>query len=90
MVIQMNVDVFKLRLVPDNEYIKAIVCITVGEVAINDIRVVKHDGRFLVNMPSRPDKAGKLRSTVHPTTSALRIEIERVVIDAFFNELEKQ
>lgn len=86
----MKVDVFKLRLVPDNKFIKAIACITIGEVAINDIRIVERSGQFFVNMPSRPDKTGKLHSTAHPTTLALRIEIERVVISAFFDELEKQ
>lgn len=60
-----------------------------GCFAVNGIRIMNGENGPFAAMPGRKDKDGNYRDICFPTTKELREEINSLVVDAYYAELEK-
>jgi stage V sporulation protein G len=72
------------------EPVRAIVSITLdNEFVVKGIRILNVQDRFIVCMPSRPDNEGRHRDVAHPINAATRERINRHILDAYHEELDR-
>lgn len=72
----------------DDNFLKAIVSITLDEVlAVHDIKVIQGTNRTFVAFPSKKDDKGVYRDTVHPIFGEVRDEFEREILNAYDTHL---
>ena len=74
----------------DNDPVRAIASITFdNEFVVKGIRVLYVNERFIVCMPSRPRKDGKHIDVAHPINAPTRERLNKAIMDAYFDELER-
>lgn len=68
----------------------AYVSVNIGDIfAVNGIRVMDGEKGIFAAMPSAKDRNGEYRDVCFPVTKELRQEINRVVLEAYEQALEK-
>ena len=74
----------KFRHVEQSGKLRALVSVTFdGVLAVHDIKIIDGHGRLFLAMPSRRMPDGHFRDIAHPVGSALRVELEQEVLDAY-------
>ena len=69
---------------------KAVVSVTFdGQLALHDIKVINTRDKYFIVMPSRKNPDGTYRDIIHPINSEFRQTVEKAVLDAYFEELER-
>lgn len=59
-----------------------------GELAVHEIRVIEHEDRLIVAMPSRRDAHGRFVDIVHPLSGSIRAELNEAVLSAYKKALK--
>lgn len=86
----MEISDIKIRKLFDEGPMKAIASVTFDDqLALHDVKVINARDKFFIVMPSRKNPDGTYRDIVHPINSQFRIELERRVIAAYEEELER-
>lgn len=71
--------------------IKAIVSVTFDdEFAVHDLKIVQGIERLFVAMPNRRFEDGCFQDIAHPINSAFRNELEKNILTAYYEEMERQ
>lgn len=72
----------------EDSNVKAFVNITIDDaLAVKDLRIIDGSKGLFVAMPSRPNKNGEYKDTVHPINQEVRSMMEEIIIKAY-NEAE--
>lgn len=87
----MTITDIKIRKVFDDESpMKAIVSVTFDNaLAVHDVKVIYAREKFFIVMPSRKNPDNTYRDIVHPINTEFRAMLEKAVIDAYHDEVEK-
>ena len=63
---------------------RAVASITLeDELAVHDIKVIEGPDRFFLAMPSRKMPDGSFQDIVHPITSTMREDMEKVILQHY-------
>lgn len=82
----MNITDIRIRRLPDDGKMKAIVSVTFDEsIVIHDIKIIEGAESLFIAMPSRKLPNGEFRDVAHP----INAETRKVIEDAIFTEYEK-
>ncbi len=74
----------------DEDKLKAFANITFDDVfVVRGLKVINGSNGLFVCMPSRKMNDGTYRDIAHPIKNEFRIELERVILDAYQKEVEK-
>lgn len=85
----MQITDVKVRKLFNEGPMRAVVSVTFdGQLAVHDIKVIYAREKYFIVMPSRKNLDGTYRDIVHPINSQVRADLEKTVIDAFFEALE--
>ena len=80
----MDITDIKFRHVEQSGKLRALVSVTFdGVLAVHDIKIIDGHDRLFLAMPSRRMPDGHFRDIAHPVGSALRVELEQEVLDAY-------
>ena len=80
----MEITDIKFRHVEQSGKLRALVSVTFdGVLAVHDIKIIDGHDRLFLAMPSRHMPDGHFRDIAHPVGSALRVELEQEVLDAY-------
>ena len=80
----MEITDIKFRHVEQSGKLRALVSVTFdGVLAVHDIKIIDGHDRLFLAMPSRRMPDGHFRDIAHPVGSALRVELEQEVLDAY-------
>ena len=80
----MEIADIKFRHVEQSGKLRALVSVTFdGVLAVHDIKIIDGHDRLFLAMPSRRMPDGHFRDIAHPVGSALRVELEQEVLDAY-------
>ena len=80
----MEITDIKFRHVEQSGKLRALVSVTFdGVLAVHDIKIIYGHDRLFLAMPSRRMPDGHFRDIAHPVGSALRVELEQEVLDAY-------
>src|SRR5699024_871719 len=80
----MKVTDVRLRKIQTDGRMKALVSITLDEsFVVHDLRVIEGNSGLFVAMPSKRTPDGEFRDIAHPTNSAMRQEIQDVVMKVY-------
>ncbi len=80
----MEITDIKFRHVEQSGKLRALVSVTFdGVLAVHDIKILDGHDRLFLAMPSRRMPDGHFRDIAHPVGSALRVELEQEVLDAY-------
>lgn len=83
----MEITDIKVRKLFETGPMRAVVSVTFdGQLALHDIKVIEVRERHFIVMPSRKNPDGTYRDIVHPINADFRSELERAVLDAYFDE----
>lgn len=87
----MKITDIRLKSIDDHNRLKAIAAITIDDCfVIHELRIIEGDEGLFVAMPSRKLANGEFRDIAHPINSETREELEKIVIDFYKKEIEKQ
>jgi len=87
----MNISQVKIRKMYDEGRMKALVSVTIDDVfAVHDIKVIEGPQRVFVAMPSRKEDGGSFRDVVHPITKEAREELEKAVLNSYYEALSQK
>ena len=85
----MEITDVKIRKLFDEGPMKAIASVTLdNQLAVHDIKVISAREKLFIVMPSRKNPDDTYRDIVHPINSQFRAELEKVIINAFYEALE--
>jgi len=77
------------RTYQDNR-LKALVSVTIDhDLAVHDIKVIEGPERLFVAMPSRKDDNSVFRDICHPITPQARAALERAILTAYHEYVER-
>ena len=80
----MEITDIKFRHVEQSGKLRALVSVTFdGVLAVHDIKIIDGHDRLFLAMPSRRMPDGHFHDIAHPVGSALRVELEQEVLDAY-------
>lgn len=80
----MNITDVRMRIINNDTKMKAIASITIdGGFAVHDIKVIDSDKGLFIAMPSKKDNDGMYRDVCHPINTAVRREIQDIVIQKY-------
>ena len=90
MMMDMKVTDIRLKPVDGHNRLKAIAAITIDDCfVIHELRIIEGDEGLFVAMPSRKLANGEFRDIAHPINSETREELEKIIISAYENEVNK-
>ena len=85
----MQITDVKVRKLFDEGPMRAIVSVTFdGQLAVHVIKVINAREKYFIVMPSRKNPDDTYRDIVYPINSQFRAELEKVIINAFYEALE--
>ena len=80
----MEITDIKFRHVEQSGKLRALVSVTFdGVLAVHDIKIIDGHDRLFLAMPSSRMPDDHFRDIAHPVGSALRVELEQEVLDAY-------
>ncbi len=75
----------------NEEKLKAFVNITFDDqFVVRGLKVIKGSNGFFISMPSRKMPDGSFRDIAHPINKEFRELIEKIIIDKYTEQLEKE
>ena len=85
----MTITDVKVRRLMQEGKLRAIVSVTFDDsLVIHDIKVIAGAERLFLAMPARHLPSGGFADIAHPTSAALRAEIERAVLEKYEQSLQ--
>lgn len=86
----MQINITEVNVFPVNEErLKAYVTITLHDCfVVRDLKIIKGNGGLFVAMPSKRRKDGQFRDIAHPLNQEMRDHIEKMVFEAYENEVK--
>ena len=86
-----NFVVNRIHLIDDQPTIKAFVDVSVADLfVVKGVRILNGSKGLFVSMPQHHAKDDKFYDVAHPTSKALREDVNDVVLKAYENEVEKK
>jgi stage V sporulation protein G len=74
----------------DDEKLKAFANIVIDNLfVVRGLKIIEHIGRYFIAMPSRKQRDGSFRDIAHPITSEFRTQLEKVVLDKYWEEVNR-
>lgn len=87
----MEITDIKVRLVPDNDQLKAFATVVFDSVlVVHNVKVIAIGEKLIIAMPSRLVTNGEYKDIVHPINSEFRDMLSAKVLSAYRNELARQ
>ena len=87
----MEITDIRIRRLEGSNKMKAIVSITIDdEFVLHDIKVVDGEKGLFIAMPSKKTADGEYRDIAHPIKTATRNRIQKMILDRYEKELEKE
>jgi stage V sporulation protein G len=83
------VEITKIRLtIRNEERLKAFANVTFDDsFVIHGLKIINGDRGMFISMPSRRRPDGSYQDVAHPINSEMRRHLERVILDAYENEI---
>lgn len=86
----MNITDVRLRKLPTERKLKAIVSVTFNnEFVLHDIKIIEGNESLFLAMPSRRLSNGEYRDIAHPINAEARKELEEVIFKEYYAVKEK-
>lgn len=85
----MNITDIRIRKLYQDNRLRALVSVTIdGDFTVHDIKVIQGPERLFAAMPSRKDENGMFRDIAHPITAAARQQLEDIILERYYEQLE--
>ena len=80
----MKITDVRVRKIAKEGKMKAIVSITIDdEFVVHDIKVIEGEKGLFIAMPSKKATDGEYRDIAHPSNSATRENIQKIILDSY-------
>ena len=82
----LNITDIRVRLVnnSNNDKLKAVASITIDdEIVVHDIKVINGKDGYFLSMPRRKVNDGEYKDIVHPIKTEVRVELTKLILDAY-------
>ena len=80
----MNITDVRIRLVNNDEKLKAVASITIdNEFVVHDLKVIDGKDGYFLSMPRRKVHDGEYKDIVHPIKTEVRVELTKLILDAY-------
>lgn len=80
----MNITDVRIRLVNNDEKLKAVASITIdNEFVVHDLKVIDGKDGYFLSMPRRKGNDGEYKDIVHPIKTDVRVELTKLILDAY-------
>ena len=87
----MNITDIRVRLVNNNEKLKAVASITIDdELVVHDIKVINGKDGYFLSMPSRKSNDGEFKDIVHPIKTEVRESLKAKILKAYEEALKSE
>ena len=87
----MNFTDVKIRLVKDEEKLKAVASVTIdGGIVVHDIKIIEGREGAFISMPNKKTPDGKYRDIIHPINNEAREELKTAVLNAYKTALDAE
>ena len=85
-----NADI-RVRTVDSEGKMRAVVSITIDSVfVIHDIKVIEGEKGMFIAMPSRKAADGEYRDIAHPINTETREELQKMILDKYYETVSAQ
>ena len=86
----MQITDIRVRIVRNDEKLKGVASITIDDCfVVHDLKVIAGPDQLFVAMPSRRTKDGEFKDIAHPIVSDVRVEISKLVLEAYNKALSE-
>lgn len=80
----MNITDVRIRLVNNDEKLKAVASITIdSEFVVHDLKVINGKDGYFLSMPRKKVNEGEFKDIVHPIKTEVRVELTKLILDAY-------
>ena len=87
----MNITDVRIRLVNNDEKLKAVASITIdNEFVVHDLKVINGKEGFFLSMPRRKVNDGEFKDIVHPIKTETRVALTKLILDEYQKALNSQ
>ena len=87
----MNITDVRIRLVNNDEKLKAVASITIdNEFVVHDLKVINGKEGFFLSMPRRKVNEGEFKDIVHPIKTETRVALTKLILDEYQKALNSQ
>ncbi len=86
----MNITDVRIRLVNNDEKLKAVASITIdNEFVVHDLKVINGKEGFFLSMPRRKVNDGEFKDIVHPIKTETRVALTKLILDEYQKALNQ-
>lgn len=86
----MNITDVRIRLVNNDEKLKAVASITIdNEFVVHDLKVINGKEGFFLSMPRRKVNEGEFKDIVHPIKTETRVALTKLILDEYQKALNQ-
>ncbi len=87
----MKITDIRVRLVNNNEKLKAVASITIDdELVVHDIKVINGKDGYFLSMPSRKTNEGEFKDIVHPIKTEVRENLKEMILAEYEKALASE
>lgn len=87
----MQITDIRVRTVDSEGKMRAVVSITIDSVfVIHDIKVIEGDKGMFIAMPSRKAADGEYRDIAHPINTETREELQKMILEKYYETVSTQ
>ncbi|CCY53001.1 putative septation protein SpoVG [Coprococcus sp. CAG:782] len=87
----MQITDIRVRTVDSEGKMRAVVSITIDSVfVIHDIKVIEGEKGMFIAMPSRKAADGEYRDIAHPINTETREELQKMILDKYYETVSAQ
>ena len=87
----MNITDVRIRLVNNDEKLKAVASITIdNEFVVHHLKVINGKEGFFLSMPRRKVNEGEFKDIVHPIKTETRVALTKLILDEYQKALNSQ
>lgn len=80
----MNITDVRIRLVNNDEKLKAVASITIDdELVVHDLKVINGKDGYFLSMPRRKVGEGDFKDIVHPIKTEARVALTKLILDEY-------
>ncbi len=87
----MKITDIRVRLVNNNDKLKAVASITIDdELVVHDIKVINGKDGYFLSMPSRKTNEGDFKDIVHPIKTEVRENLKELILAEYEKALASE